>query len=291
MQNVTRRLAVALTGAVAVLAFFGAGQAQAELCDTGTRICVVNPPTAASPWLAPQLVQLRLPTETNLAYSGASWMQPGVSEGEYPRSLESDRYPIKGGLQLVEAGPPGGTSLYQGTIEPIFGQTQVQTPLVLPVDGALTLSVVSKSTDPACNCVKEAVATFPGLPVLAPLARLNRRIVRSGKWFRAIMSLEARTPLRVSQIFYVSGFDGKQYDLFPHPLLERKVTASGPVRIEQKLSTRYVHRQCRAYRRCTLWADGEMGIAAESSLADRLLPSVPRPVTAGQGDRPQRHSG
>lgn len=267
----TRRLA----GAVAVLAFLGAGQAQAELCDTGTRICVVNPPTAASPWLAPQLVQLRLPAETNLAYSGASWMQPGVPEGEYPQRLD--------GLQLVEQGPPGGMSLYQGTIEPIFGKTQVQTPLVLPADGALTLSVVSKYTDPACNCATEAVATFPGLPVLAPLTRLNRRVVKSGKWFRAIMSLEARTPIRVSQIMYVAGYDGKEYTFFPHPLRERKVTASGPLRIEQKLSIRYVHRQCRAYRRCTVWAEGEFG--------GRLLPPVPLPITAGKANRPRRQSG
>jgi hypothetical protein len=263
--------------AVASLAAL-AGTARAELCDPATRICIVNPPTAASPWLASQLVQLRLPAESNPAYSGASWTQPGVPEAEYPHGLESGRYPIKGKLQLVEQGAPGGTSLYQGMIEPGFDSERPGNNLFLPVDGTLTLSVRSARADPGCECIKEDIATFAGLPVMSPVARFNWRLIRSGKWFLATMSLEARTPLRVSQILYVSGFDRKGYDFFPLPLMKRQLTGSGPLRIVQKLSARYVHNKCSDYQRCTLYVDGEMGSAVESRLEDGHLSSLSRPI-------------
>lgn len=245
--------------------------AHAELCDPSTRICIVNPPSPASPWLAPQLVQLRLPAEASSTYSRANWTQPGVVD--YPVYLQSGRYPIKGGLQLIEQGAPGGTSLYQGTLEPKFGEGG---PAATPFDGAVTLSVIAAQSDPLCMCVKEAIATFAGLPVRAPVGRFNWRITKSGKWFRAIMSFETRVALRATQILYVSGFDGKRIDLFPLPLMKRVVTATGPIRIEQKLSVRYVQRACTEYRRCTLWADGQLGTAAESPLEDGSLDSRSR---------------
>jgi hypothetical protein len=266
----------------ALLLLVGAGvlpaAASADLCDAASRICIVNPPTAANPWVAPQLVQLRLPSEANPAYSGASWTQPGVPGAEYPNYLRSGRYPLKGRLQLLEQGPPGGTSLYQGTIEPRFDSERRGSNTFAPVDGALTLSVVASQSDPACSCTKETTAIFAGLPVLSPFGRFNWRLVKSGKWFRAILSLEARTALRVTQLLYVSTFDGKQYDFFPLPLMKRRVIGTGPLRIEQKLSTAYVHNQCEDYRRCTLYADGEMGTAAESYSQDGLLNSLSRPI-------------
>jgi hypothetical protein len=271
---------MSLLAAVSLAALTGV--ARAELCDPATRICIVNPPTAASPWLPPQLVQLRLPAESNPTYSSAAWTQPGILGAEYPHSLETGRYPIKGKLQLVEQGTPGGTSLYQGMIEPGFGSEQPGSNLFLPVDGTLTLSVRSARADPGCECIKEDIATFVGLPVMSPVARFNWRLVRSGKWFLATMSLEARTPLRVTQIFYLSGFDGRGYDFLPLPLMKRQLTGAGSLRIVQKLSARYVHNKCSDYRRCKLYVDGEMGSAAESRLEDGLLSSLSRPVVIRQ---------
>lgn len=256
------------------------GRAQAaELCDAPTHICIVNPPTAASPWIAPQLVQLRLPAEANPNYSGASWSQPGV----YPQALESGGYPIKGGLQLIEQGAPGGTSLYQGTIEPGFSAGPNGNSF-LPADGALTLTVEARASDPICECVKPfATTAFAGLPVLGAITGFNWRIVRSGKWFRAIMSLEARTPIRIEQIFHVSGFEKKGgVDFFPRPLMTRQVTGTGPLQMVQKLSARYVEHKCSGYQRCRLYAEGQMGSAAEPHLADGLLSSVSRPVMIRQ---------
>jgi hypothetical protein len=249
--------------------------AGAELCSPDAHICIVNPPIAATPWVAPQLVQLRLPSEADPAYSGASWTQPGVP---YAFSLKSGRYPLKGGLQLVEQGPPGGMSLYQGTIESVFG-SDLSGNVFLPVDGALTLSVVARHNDPTCECLKEATATFSDLPVLAAVTGFSWRIVRRGKWFRAVMSFEARTPIRVEQIFHVSAFKGERVDFFPRPLMTRRVTGSGPLRIVQKLSARYVQNKCSGYRRCLLYAEGQMGSAAESSLEDGLLSAISRPIT------------
>lgn len=50
------------------------------------------------------------------------------------------------------------------------------------------------------------------VPVLDAITGLNWRIVRSGKWFRAIMSFDARTPIRVEQIFHISAFKGEKVD-------------------------------------------------------------------------------
>jgi hypothetical protein len=269
-------------GCLAVLVFTAGGlfsaAAQAELCDPATRICIVNPPTTASPWLAPQLVQLRLPSESNPTYSTASWTQPGVPGAEYPRFLETGRPPIKGKIQLVEQGPSGGTSLYQGMIEPRFDSERLGSNTFAPIDGTLILSVSAARSDSGCECVKDDIATFAGLPVLAPFTRFNWRLVKNGKWFRATMSLDARTPLRMTQLLYVSAFDGKGYDFFPLPLRKRRVTGSGPLRIVQQLSARYVHNKCADYRRCRLYADGEMGTAAEWASQDGHLDSLSRPI-------------
>jgi hypothetical protein len=252
--------------------------ASADLCNTSGQICIVNPPTAASPWVAPQLVQLRLPSEANPAYSGASWTQPGVPNAEFPHSLATGTYPNKGKLQLVEPGSPGGTSLYQGTVEPNFNAGQGLN-LFLPADGTLTLTVEASASDPTCQCVKTlASATFTGLPVLGAVTDFSWQIVRSGKWFRAIMSFEARTPVRATQIFHVSTFKGGRVHFFPTPLMTRQVTGSGPLRIVQKLSAAYVQNKCSGYQQCRLYAEGEMGSAAESRLEDGLLSSVSRPI-------------
>ncbi len=261
------------------------GTAQAELCDPATRICIVNPPTAASPWLAPQLVQLRLPSEADPSYSGAAWTQPGVPGAEFPRSLESGHYPIKGKLQLLEQGPPGGTSLYQGSIEPWFAAEREGSNRFLPMDGTLTLSVQARVSDPFCQCAKDTTATFAGLPVLGAVSGFTWRIVRSGKWFRAVMSLEARSPIRVEQIFQISAFTKGDVDFFPLPLMKRRVTGTGPLRIVQKLSAAYVHRKCSGYRRCQLYAEGQMGSAAEASAQDGLLSSISRPVAISRERR------
>lgn len=273
-----RRLVIPFILAIGAGLLAVPAMAGAELCSPDGHFCIVNPPTAATPWVAPQLVQLRLPSEADPTYSGASWTQPGVPGADFPRSLESGRYPIKGNLQLLEQGPPGGTSLYQGSIEPWFAAEGEGSNSFLPVDGALVLSVVARHSDPICTCMKEISATFAGLPVLGAVTGFSWQIVRSGKWFRAIMSFEARTPVRVEQIFHVSAFKGGSVDLFPIPLMTRQVTGSGPLRIVQKLSAAYVQNKCSGYGRCRLYAEGQMGSAAESRLEDGLLSSISRPI-------------
>ncbi len=246
--------------------------ARAELCDPATKICIVNPPSAAAPWIPPQLVQLRLPAEAEPEYSGASWSQPGQSWSD---ALRSGAGLVRGGLQLLEQGMPGGTSLYQGILEARYGYERPS----LPTDGALTLSVVAGHRGSNCTCIEETKATFSELPVLSPIGRFNWRIVRSGKFFQAVMSLEARSAVQIKQLFYISAFDGEEYDFLPLPLMQRKVTGSGSVRVVQRLSARYVQNQCAAYRRCMLWADAKIGPGGEPlGASGGLLESVSRPV-------------
>jgi hypothetical protein len=258
--------------AVALLGFAvgPAEVAQAELCDPATRVCIVNPPTAASPWIPPQLVELRLPSEAEPQFAGASWTQPGVSE--YPNYLQTGHYPIKGRIELVQQGPPGGTSLYQGTLEP--GGTALT-----PIDGTLTLSVDAARSNPTCQCVNHNVATFAGLPVLSPVAAFSWQLVKRGQWFKAVLSLEARTPLRLSQELFGVGSASKERSVvFPLPYRKHVITGSGPLRLVQKLSVRYVQNQCAKLRRCSLSASAWIGTAAESAMEDGPLGSLSRPI-------------
>lgn len=244
--------------AVALGAYLLPATASAELCSPTSQICIVNPPTAASPWVAPQLVQLRLPSDADPFYSHAAWTQPGTFEGEFPRALGQNTYPELGpSLKLIEAGPPGGTSLYQAIVEP---EVRVDPPrnIFAPADGTLNLMVEAKHNDEACGCLKETSATFAGLPILGTVGGFKWRIVRRRTRYAAVMSFYARSPLRLEQLFHISGFNGQEVDL-GHLFVTRRKLGVGPQKIVQKLSTKYVERHCAPYRRCVLFAEAELG--------------------------------
>jgi hypothetical protein len=249
--------------------------AKAERCDSTSHICIVNPPTAASPWIAPQLVQLRLPAEARPEYSRAAWTQTGLPTGEWPHPLSSGV--INNGLQLLEQGPPGGMSLYQATLQSDLSAHQEGLDTFLPVDGVLTLTVTAGQVEQECSCIKELTATFESLPVFSAIANFNWHIARGRGFFKAIMSFEARTPVHAEQSFHGSGFSKQDIDFFPLPLMEREVTASGPVRIVQKLSIRYVRNRCRGYRRCELVTEGELQSVGGSE-GQGLLSSISRRI-------------
>lgn len=282
-----RRMSAIFGGLLIAAALAVPAAAQAELCDAASGICIVNPPTAASPWIPPQLVELRLPSEAEPQYSVASWTQSGVSE--YPNYLQTGHYPIKGRLELVQQGPPGGTSLYRGTLEPNFNQEGPGANTFAPVDGALTLSVDAARADPSCQCSKHQIATFTGLPVLSPVAAFSWHLVKRGQWFSAVLSLEARTPLRLSQELYGVGSASKERSVvFPLPYRKHVLTGSGPLRLVQKLSVQYVRNHCAKLRRCSLWASAWIGTAAESALEDSPLNPLSRSVPNHQR-RPSLH--
>lgn len=249
-------------GAAVVLAvgFLGAGTAtaSAELCNPSGQICIVNPPTAANPWVAPQLVQLRLPSEADPYYSHAAWTQPGTFEGDFGRDLGQNTYPeLPPKLKLVEAGPPGGTSLYQAIVEP---EVRVDPPrnVFAPADGTLNLTVQARHGDNACSCLKEVSATFEGLPILGTVAGFKWRIVHRRTWYAAVMSFYARAPLRLEQLFHISGFNGQKVHI-GHLFVTRRKLGTGPQKIVQKLSAKYVERQCAPYRRCVLFSEATLG--------------------------------
>jgi hypothetical protein len=248
---------------------------KAESCDSTSHICIVNPPTSANPWIAPQLVQLRLPAEARPEYSRAAWTQTGLPTGEWPHSLSSGL--INNGLQLLEQGPPGGMSLYQATLQSDLGAHQEGLNTFLPVDGVLTLTVTAGQVEQECSCIKETTATFESLPVLGAISNFNWHIARGRKFFKAIMSFEARTPVHVEQFFHGSGYSKQDIDFFPLPLMDREVTASGPVRVVQKLSIRYVRNRCRAYRRCELVTEGQLQSVGGSE-GQGLLSSITRRI-------------
>jgi|GEM_PF-6760221 len=252
--------AVVLAGLLAVgLLGSGAATASAELCNPSGQICIVNPPTAANPWVAPQLVQFRLPSGADpYNYSRATWTQPGAFEGDFPRTLGQNTYPELGPkLKLIEAGPPGGTSLYQAIVEP---EVRVDPPrsIFAPADGTLNLTIEVVRDDEACKCRKEASATFEQLPILGIVAGFKWRIVHRRRWYAAVMSFYARTPLRLEQLFHISGFDGQKTHI-GHLFVTRRKLGTGPQKIVQKLDAKYVERQCAPYRRCVLFAEAELG--------------------------------
>jgi hypothetical protein len=267
-----RRMGATVGGLLIAAALAIPTAAQAELCDAPTGICIVNPPTAANPWVGPQLVQVRLPEDAQPNYSSAGWTQPGAPEGDYPHRL--------GGFQLVEQGPLGGTSLYQGIFEPDLRAHGPGPNVFMPLDGAVNLTVTAAHGDSACTCIKESTATFSGLPVSSTVASFHWQIVRRGRWFQAVMAFEARAPVRVKQLFHVSAFaKNGDVDFAPLPLRERRVTGIGPVRVVQKLSVRYVKHQCEGHRRCELVAEAVMETPTSARVEEELLNSISRKVS------------
>jgi hypothetical protein len=271
-----RSAALGILGSVAVLLGLLASPARAELCDPASGICVVNPPSAASPWVAPQVVQLRLPADSRPEYSGASWTEAGIPGGEWPRPLSSGI--VNNGLQLLEQGPPGGTSLYQATLRTDFAARATGVNSFAPADGTLSLTVMAGRSDPSCTCIRETTAAFPGLPVLGAIAGFDWRIARGGGFFRAVMSFGARTPVAVEQLFHISGYSKGEIDFLPLPLMRREVTGAGTVRVVQKLSTRYVRNRCRLYRRCDLVAEAILESPGGGSETQGLLSSISRRI-------------
>lgn len=253
-----RRRSCAVFLAVALGVCLLPATASAELCDPSGQICIVNPPASSNPWIAPQLVQLRLPSDASAEYSRATWAQPGTFEGDFPRALGQNTYPALGPrLKLIEAGPPGGTSLYQAIVEP---EIRVDPPrnVFAPADGTLNLTVEAKHSDNACECLKEVSATFAGLPILGTVGGFKWRIVHRRRWYAAVMSFYARAPLRLEQLFHISGFNGQEVDI-GHLFVTRRKLGTGPQKIVQKLSAKYVQRHCVPYRRCVLFAEAEFG--------------------------------
>jgi hypothetical protein len=254
-----RRLVVPTILAIAVGLLAVPASAGAELCSPDGHICIVNPPTAANPWVAPQLVQFRLPSGADpYNYSRATWTQPGAFEGDFSRTLGQNTYPELGPkLKLIEAGSPGGTSLYQAIVEP---EIRVDPPrnIFAPVDGTLNLTVEVVRDDEACKCRKETSATFEQLPILGTVAGFKWHIVHRRRWYAAVMSFYARAPLRLEQLFHISGFNGQEVDI-GHLFVTRRKLEIGPQRIVQKLSTKYVERHCAPYHRCVLFAEAEFG--------------------------------
>lgn len=238
-----------MRGCVALLAgtlLAGTSQTQAsepEICQQGTtanstttptkQYCLLNPPTAAQPLGPFPTFRLRTPADVGDRIDVA-WQGPGMLDRLYA------------GMQLLEQGPPGGTSLWQGTIEPWLG---VDTSSI-PRDGTLDLTVV------AWNSLHET-ATFAGLPVLSLVSGINVAVRRQKRSYVAVYTATARGPAEARVRMYVSA-KNKQggYD-FPGKMTERRtISAGGAIRVETKFSRRYVLKQCQRYRKCKLYGDG-----------------------------------
>lgn len=243
-----------------------ASSASAEVCDASGKFCIVSPPTAASPWVAPQIVQFRLPAEATPDSSGGQWSQPGM----YPGSL----FPAT----LIAAGAPGGTSLYQATLAP-SAEVSRGSNRFWPVDGAASVTLVARQSDPVCVCYHESTATFDNLPILGTIAGYNWRFKKTKRWYQVITTFTARHPIELEQLFHPSGFTKGRVDI-GRIRAKRITTGIGPQRITQKLSAKFVHRYCAAFGRCGLFAESELGSPFDSQV---LLWPLMRRVTVPGG--------
>lgn len=259
------RARIGLVALVAALALVVApAAASGEVCDASGRFCIVNPPTAANPWVAPQVVQFRLPAEAHPDYSGGWWKQ-----GERPGGKLAA--PV-----IVAPGPPGGTTLYQGVLQPVVSVDPVPNEF-LPLDGTVSVTLTAQVSDDACGCYQETTATFDNLPILATLTGFDWRITRRRTSYRAVMSFTARSPVELKQLFHASGFEQDGSVDFGRLRVKRVTSGVGPQRITQTLGARSVSRFCEAFLRCALFTEAVVGAPFEGG---SLLRSVQRPVAA-----------
>jgi hypothetical protein len=156
-----RPIVFAALGVLLSVAF--AGTAQAEQCSPEGKICLVTEATVEHPFESLQTVQVRVASEaTSVSMTGGK--------------------PV----QLIEQGPPGGMSLWQGTLG-VFEQ-----------DGMSTLSVAARGFPELPDSYE---ASFPNQPVRAAVVDRFNTIKRIGKRYVITFSFTARVGVKVHQWF------------------------------------------------------------------------------------------
>jgi hypothetical protein len=254
MRALLRAVAVVMVMAASAVAPLPASASGPEVChrendpffgeDPPGQICLVNPPTAVEPWLATQPIQMRVPADVTRL--DVQWRN---SDALY------DRFNL--GMQLLAPGPPGGTSVWQGAIQPYLGTIETSS---IPRDGGLTL--IATAYKPDSSFSGSITATFNDLPVLALVNGITERIKRRGKRYVATYSANARVAASVRLRMYISAPEpgGEGYDFPGKKARGTASVSSGVIQSTATFSRRYVLNKCRPYRHCTIFAEAFLAL-------------------------------
>lgn len=246
---------VVLLMALALLASSGSAHASGpEVCGRepaivagipSGQICLVNPPTAAEPWQGSPTIQLRVPAESTGVQ--VIWRNSDMAAYTF--------YNV--GMQLVAQGPPGETSIWQGQIVPYLGTMDTAS---MPWDG--TVVITATASPPPHNGFYDVKATFTDLPVLGLVNGISESVKRQGQRYVATYSATARAPASVRVRMYISASNAEGGFDFPGKRAKGTATVGGGVvQAAAQLSRRYVLKKCKAYRHCSLFAEGFLTVA------------------------------
>jgi hypothetical protein len=256
-----KQLAMGGVAVMAILVLGGStGANAAEVCagtpnlyfpKPGGRICLLDPPSAAAPLAPFPTFQLRVPSEVNRI--DASWR--GSDESPYTS------YTAR--MQVVAQGPPGGTSIWQGSIVPYLGTVYTAS---IPHDGTLDLSVKTSETAPPPAYNHEAeTTTFAGLPVLGLVSGIGISVKRQGQRYVATYTAAVRAAAAAKVRMYISAPTKGEFDFPGKPTQNEGGSLGGAVQVTTKLSRRYVLNNCQRYRHCTLFAEGILTVPGLTS--------------------------
>jgi hypothetical protein len=238
---------LALTLMALVLLGAGEGSARAnEVCggvdasfgstlDAG-HICLLSPPSPAAPLGPLPTFQLRVPADVNRI--DTRWRGFDFSPYFY----------LDAAMQLVAQGPPGGSSIWQGTItpQPFPGLISV------PRDGTLSIEVTTFADSP------DEKTTFADLPVLGLVTGGALTVKRQQQRYVATYVTTVRGPATAKIETYISA--SKEGNIsFPGKIITNRASgAGGAVQATAWFPRSRVLRKCKAFTHCTIWADAQL---------------------------------
>jgi hypothetical protein len=206
---------------------------------TGGRICLLDPPSPAAPLGPLPTFQLRVPANVNRI--DAVWRGFDQSPFLY----------LNANMQPVAQGPPGGSSIWQGTITPYLDRDMTS----LPHDGTLSIDVKTwaERPPPAYNTLAET-ATFADLLVIGGAVTVKRRHQRYVATY--LTTVRGAATLKVG-IYISASKEGNYY--FPGKIItNRASSAGGVVQATAWLPRSRVLKKCQPYVHCTIRAEAKL---------------------------------